>query len=197
MFNLIKRDIILQKKLLIFFIPFIIFFIYFWSSPAFIFVVSALYMPFNALSYDEQTDTDKLLNSLPYKRKEIIASRYVGTIIFMLVSFALAAVLMFMFNETFSVNDILMASAAFLVFASITFPLFHVFQHGNISIIITIIFIISVALISLLSELFMQFPNLLELMNDTFFISALTIRSLIIYGMSWTLSHRLYLRKDF
>lgn len=197
MVNLIKRDIILQKKLLIFFVPFIIFFIYLGASPFLTLVVSAFYIPFNALAYDEQTDTDKLLNSLPYKRKEIIASRYVGTIIFMLVSFILVALLMFMFNESFSVNDILMASAAFLVFVSITFPLFHIFEQGNISTIIIIVFIVSIILLNVLSELLMQFPSLLELMNDTLFISALTIGSLIIYGMSWMLSYRLYLRKNF
>jgi len=35
-----------------------------------------------ALSYDEKDNANILLNSLPYTRKEIVSSRYVGVLIF-------------------------------------------------------------------------------------------------------------------
>ena len=80
MFNLIRRDVILQKRQLLFFIPFILFFIFTNSHPVLTFLVASIFIPFNAYAYDEKAETNVLLNSLPYTRKEIIASRYLGAV---------------------------------------------------------------------------------------------------------------------
>lgn len=78
MFHLIKRDVILQKKQLLIFIPFILFFIFMDVHPVLTFLVASVFIPFNTYAYDEKAETNILLNSLPYTRKEIIASRYLG-----------------------------------------------------------------------------------------------------------------------
>src|SRR5690625_7695346 len=73
MFNLMRRDLIIQKWQLLVFIPFILVFILTNSHPILTFLVSSFYIPFNAYYYDEKAETNILLNSLPYTRKEIIA----------------------------------------------------------------------------------------------------------------------------
>ncbi|SKC12866.1 ABC-2 family transporter protein [Lysinibacillus sp. AC-3] len=73
MLNLIRRDVILQKKHLLVFIPFILVFVIFDTSPVLVFLVASIFIPFNTYGYDEKAETDILLNSLPYTRKEIIS----------------------------------------------------------------------------------------------------------------------------
>lgn len=54
MFNLIRRDAILQKRQLLVFIPFIVFFIVMNIDSVFIFLVASIFIPFNAYAYDEK-----------------------------------------------------------------------------------------------------------------------------------------------
>lgn len=95
MTNLIRRDLIIQKSQLYLFIPCILFFIFAGTHlPAFfIFVFAGFFIPINAYSYDEKVETNILLNSLPYTRTQIIASRYIGAIFYMAVSIGIAIVL--------------------------------------------------------------------------------------------------------
>ena len=86
MFNLIRRDVILQKKQLLFFIPVILVFIIAGAPPILTFLVASIFIPFNTYAYDEKVETNILLNSLPYTRKEIIASRYLGAIVYMILA---------------------------------------------------------------------------------------------------------------
>lgn len=91
MFHLIKRDVILQKKQLLIFIPFILFFIFMDVHPVLTFLVASVFIPFNTYAYDEKAETNILLNSLPYTRKEIIASRYLGAIFYMSIAIVLTS----------------------------------------------------------------------------------------------------------
>ena len=48
--------------------------------PVLTFIVASVFIPFNTYAYDEKAETNILLNSLPYTRNEIIASRYLGAV---------------------------------------------------------------------------------------------------------------------
>ena len=132
MFNLIRRDVILQKRQLLLFIPFIVFFIIMDANPALIFLVASLIIPFNTYAYDEKAETNILLNSLPYTRTEIIASRYLGAIIYMVLAIGVTSLTLFAFNKPFTMTDIAIGSGLFLLFAAFTFPLFYIFKPGYI-----------------------------------------------------------------
>ncbi len=198
MYNLIRRDVILQKKHLIAFIPFIIFFIIMGAPPAMIYLVASIFIPFNTYAYDEKAETNILLNSLPYTRKEIIASRYLGAIVYMLVSIGLVSLALFLFNKPFTLTDIAIGGGLFLFFSAITFPLFHLFKPGYITTVILIGFVMAT-----LSTKYIPAEVVTTVSNYLFSLSATTLYMgaavvvMVFYLVSWTVSTIIYQRKAF
>ena len=101
MYNLIKKDLVIQKTQILLFIPFIMFFAIFADhmSPAFVFLLASTYIPLNGYIYDEQVESNILLNSLPYTRKEIVAAKYIGAIAYMIVSIGIASIIFYIFSS--------------------------------------------------------------------------------------------------
>lgn len=201
MFNLIRRDVILQKRQLLIFLPFIVFFILMDSHPALIFLVSSIFIPFNTYAYDEKAETNILLNSLPYTRKEIIASRYIGAIVYMVLSISLASLALFIFGKSFTLTDIAIGGGLFLLFAAFTFPLFYIFKPGYISAVVLISFLV---LAGVGPQIVMWLAKHLTAITD--FISSLSIQMiytgatvavLAAYLLSWGVTHGIYHRKVF
>lgn len=201
MLNLIKRDIIIQKKLLLTFIPFIVFFIIMDSHPIFIFLVSSIFIPFNALAYDEKTNVNILLNSLPYTRKEIVASRYFGGVVFMVISIGLTAVVLLIAGKSFSISDMTISAGLFLLFSAISFPIFYIVKQGQITPFLIIGFILlggaGPAAIRLLGDRAQSFTDfILELPLTTVLIS-FSVIALFFYAVSWRVAAAAYERKAF
>jgi len=201
MLNLIRRDVILQKRQLLIFLPFIVFFILMDSHPALIFLVSSIFIPFNTYAYDEKAETNILLNSLPYTRKEIIASRYVGAVVYMALSIALASLGLLLFGKSFTLTDIAIGGGLFLLFSAFTFPLFYIFKPGYISAVVLISFLV---LASVGPKIMIWFAGHLTAITD--FIAKLSISVLytgtavaifVVYVISWIITHSIYQRKVF
>lgn len=201
MFNLIRRDLILQKKMLLTFVPFIVLFIIMGSNPALIFLVASIFIPFNAYAYDEKAEVNILLNSLPYTRKEIIASRYLGAIVYMGLAIGLTSLALFLFNKPFTMTDIAIGGGLFLLFAAVTFPLFYIFKPGYITTVVIIGFLV---LAGIGPSIVMYLANHLTAITD--FIASLSMATLytgaaiiviIIYAASWGVTTIIYQQKAF
>ncbi|SDL15727.1 ABC-2 transporter permease [Lacicoccus qingdaonensis] len=199
MLYFLKRDLILQKKLLWLYVPFILIFVFTWSSPFLIFTVAALYIPYNALAYDEQVNSDKLLNSLPYTRLEITLYRYLGTLVYTAVSILLVSMILMLFDKPFTVYDIGIGVSFFLLIASFTYPLFQIFKQGNITTIIIVAFVLSIGLLSTLSEYLDDFSNAIanSAIDQSLLFTVLILSVLIIYFISWFITYSIYRTKDF
>lgn len=199
MVYLLRRDLILQKRMLWLYIPFILIFVFTWSSPFLIFTVAALYIPYNALAYDEQVNSDKLLNSLPYTRLEITLYRYLGTLVYTLISVLVVSLILILFDKPFTLFDIGIGISFFLVIASFTYPLFQIFKQGNITTIIIVAFVLSVGVLSSVSEYLGDFGSILSnssISQPLLFLS-LMLSVLAIYFMSWLITYKIYSKKDF
>lgn len=201
MLNLIRRDAILQKKQLLIFLPFILFFVVLGMSPVFIFLVASIFIPFNAYAYDEKAETNILLNSLPYTRKEIITARYLGAIIYMVISIGLSSLLMIIFSKPFAMTDIAIGTGLFLLFAALTFPLYQVFKPGSITTVILITFVLSTGLmrwiISNAAEHIISITDFIANVSAPALYGVPTFIILVMYAASWTLSTVIYERKAF
>lgn len=201
MFNLIRRDVILQKRQLLLFIPFIVFFIIMEANPALIFLIASLMIPFNTYVYDEKAETNILLNSLPYTRTEIIASRYLGAIIYMVLAIVATSLILFAFNKPFTMTDIAISSSLFLLFAAFTFPLFYIFKPGYIFPVIMITFLL-LAGIGPNIMLFLA-AHLTPVTDFIFNLSVIalytgaTLGIMIVYVISWGITNIIYQRKAF
>lgn len=200
MFNLIRRDAILQKKQLFVFMPFILFFIVMNSDPAFIFLVASIFIPFNAYAYDEKAETNILLNSLPYTRKQIIASRYLGAIVYMGLSIGVTSIALFVSDKPFTITDVAIGSSLFLAFVALTFPLFYIFR-GSITVVILITFIVLTGtappLVTFLAE---QLPTITDfivsLSTPALYLGVASVIALL-YAVSWSITTVIYQRKAF
>lgn len=203
MTNLIRRDLIIQKSQLYLFIPCILFFIFAGTHlPAFfIFVFAGFFIPINAYSYDEKAETNILLNSLPYTRTQIIASRYIGAIFYMAVSIGIAIVLFSLFNHAFTWADIGIGIGITLTLFAIAFPLFYLLKPGHIGTAIVIGFV----LVVVLSQVTMTFleehlTSIVQFLSSAstpaLYISSAGI-IIMLYAASWLFSQMIYQRKAF
>ena len=201
MLNLIKRDVILQKRQLVIFIPFILVFIIMGAHPALIFLVASIFIPFNTYAYDEKVETNILLNSLPYTRTEIIASRYLGAIVYMILSIGVTSLALLAFNKHFTMADIAIGSGLFLLFAALTFPLFQVFKQGYITTVILISFIlltwISRPVALYMNEHLTAIIDFIDHTSVTVLYTGATLFILAIYSISWGITNIIYQRKAF
>ncbi|WP_404406305.1 ABC-2 transporter permease [Jeotgalibacillus malaysiensis] len=201
MLNLIRRDIILQKRQMIIFIPFILFFVLTGVPPILTFFVASFFIPFNAYAYDEKTDANILLNSLPYTRKQIVAARYVGALVFMFVASVLVALSMMIFNRSFSLTDAAIGALAFLLFGAIAFPLFYILKQGYITLVLMFVVIVggimSQPVIRFLSNHLTAITTFFIETPDTSLYSGAAIIILLIYAASWTFTTIIYQKKAF
>lgn len=201
MLNLIKRDVILQKRQLVLFIPFILVFILVGTPPVLIFLVASIFIPFNTYAYDEKVETNILLNSLPYTRTEIIASRYLGAIAYMILSIGVTSLALLAFNKHFTISDIAIGSGLFLLFAALTFPLFQIFKQGYITIVILISFIlltwISRPIALYMNEHLSTIIDFVDHTSVTVLYTGATLFIMLIYIISWGITHIIYQRKAF
>ncbi|MFJ7734735.1 ABC-2 transporter permease [Lysinibacillus sp. NPDC097287] len=200
MFNLIRRDLILQKRQILIFIPFIAVFIISDSHPALIFLVASIFIPFNTYTYDEKAETNILLNSLPYTRKEIIASRYIGAIVYMGLSIGITSIALFVFDKPFTITDMAIGSGLFLSFVALTFPLFYIFR-GKISMVIMIIFILSAIIgppiVLYLAEHLTTITDFIVSLSIPALYTGVAAVILILYAASWSVTTIIYQRKAF
>src|SRR5699024_11880079 len=113
MINLIRRDLIIQKWQLLFFIPSILVFALTYMPAILIIIVASIFIPFNTLYYDERAETNILLISLPYTRKEIIASRFLGVIVYLCVSIMIVSLLLLLFQKSITLTYIISSNVLF------------------------------------------------------------------------------------
>ncbi|MBW8351171.1 ABC-2 transporter permease [Bacillus sp. IITD106] len=201
MFNLIRRDVILQKRQLLIFIPFIAFFIIMDSHPALIFLVASIFIPFNTYAYDEKTETNILLNSLPYTRKEIIASRYLGAIVYMVLAIGVTSLALFALNKQFTMTDIAIGCGLFLLFSAFTFPLFHIFKPGYITTVVLISFILLAGIVPpivmFLAEHLTAITDFILKLSVSALYTGAAVVIMTLYAVSWIVTNIIYQRKAF
>lgn len=201
MFNLIRRDVILQKRQLLIFIPFILFFIIMDVHPALTFLVSSVFIPFNTYAYDEKVETNILLNSLPYTRTEIIASRYLGAIFYMIIAVGVTSLALFIFNKPFAMTDIASGSSLFLLFAAFTFPLFYIFKPGHITMVVIISFLVLTAIgpsvVTFLAEHLTAITDFIHNLSMPVLYTGAALVIMVAYTISWTVTTIIYQRKAF
>lgn len=201
MIHLIKRSLIVQKWQLLIFVPFILVFVLTDLPPILTFVVASTFIPYNALTYDEQAETDILLNSLPYTRKEVITARYLGATFYMTLSIAITSVLLFLFQKPFMISEIIIGAGLFLLFVALTFPIYTLLRNGNITLFILLGFLLLVWLVKpIVSFLMTYFPTLILFITSLSSVLMYVIGSVMVvtfYILSWIISMNIYERKVF
>lgn len=171
------------------------------SHPALIFLVASIFIPFNTYAYDEKAETNILLNSLPYTRKEIIASRYFGAIIYMVLAIGVTSLALFVLNKSFTMTDMAIGSGLFLLFASFTFPLFHIFKPGYITTVVLISFIVIAGvgphIVLFIAERLTVITDFILNLSRSALYTGAAVAILTLYAASWGITTVIYQRKAF
>ncbi|QPQ28863.1 ABC-2 transporter permease [Lysinibacillus sp. JNUCC 51] len=204
MVNLIFKDILIQKKVILFYIATIILYLLINVSLVKIGFLYSLAFITMSFSYDEKDNANILLNSLPYTRKQIVSSRYIGSLIYTSLIIIITYLGNFFLNgkETlFLLKDILIIIGLVMVAMSFILPICYKFKTQSLMIASGTLFGIYMVTIKYLfpslndtlRELTQKFLTLQE--TQMYFVAILTI--IILYVGSWLLSIRIYTRKVF
>ncbi|WP_080875650.1 ABC-2 transporter permease [Oceanobacillus timonensis] len=203
MINLIRRDLIIQKFQLYLFLPCILVFIFAGShmSAFVIFIFAGFFIPINAYSYDEKVETNILLNSLPYSRTQIVASRYIGAIFYMAACIGSTTALFHVFNRPFTWADAAIGAGITLILFALAFPLFYLLKPGHIGTAV----VIGIVLLAILSGPATRFIGEYVTPVADFFANTSTVTLYgsglgiiaVLYAASWLCSHVIYQRKAF
>lgn len=203
MFNLIKKDLMIQKGELLVSVAIVVLYAIFARqlSPFFIFLVASIFLPLNAYINEEKTNINILWNSLPYTRREIVAAKYVGAVLFMILSIGAAGIILYFFNYSYTIRDMAIGAGLFLIFAAFTFPLFYILKPGYIGTAIMIGFLVfSFALSSIVPFVTENLTVIIHFLAGfstlTLYLSGAVI-AISLYILSWTVSQFVYQRKVF
>ena len=222
MLNLLKKDIIIQKKTLLttFFIT-ILFSVTFSSfKPASLGlymiapVVVAYTLIMNAVAYDEKNNCEFVLNSLPLERSDIVISKYISIFVFIIIGFIYSVLIGFIgkttglqiYNISISLLDIVLTLTAACIYGSIYFPLYFKFGYIKMKIINTILFMLLMLLPTIGFNYAIENPNNPLVQKINYLVantSRLTQNSLaLIIGLiflliSLIISIRIYNNKEF
>ncbi|MBW9146607.1 ABC-2 transporter permease [Clostridium sp. CM027] len=222
MLNLIKKDILIQKKTIIFALLYAILASAFFSpilpkgfglyvlSPM---VITYLFITL-AVQYDDKNNSEVILNSLPLKRSDIVIAKYISTFAFGLIGIICSTLVGFIGNTTrltmfigsISLLDIVLVTMFTCIFSSIFYPVYFKFGVARMKIFTVLIFLVLFFVPSSLIDYIAKNPNNISVQKFTYFVnntSSLTQNSLaLIIGLiflliSLMISIRIYNNKEF
>ncbi|MCY8065393.1 ABC-2 transporter permease [Bacillus haynesii] len=202
MFNLILKDIILQKKTLA--ASFLVLCVYLMLdiSPIWIGVVFSIVISMYAFSIDEKSSIHMLLNSLPYTRKEIVSSKYIVVVLFTCMVAAAIFIANFIIHRELTIwKDILLMVAIVMTAASFMLPFCYKFKSNyllNVSIVAFGLYMLTVNfIVQNLNDQIREFVDMLLALHNTSLYLIVAISIITLYGCSWLLSIRIYRNKVF
>ncbi|WP_242219349.1 ABC-2 transporter permease [Bacillus cereus group sp. BfR-BA-01380] len=208
MYNLILKDFRLQKLMMLLYLLGICFFIGTFGRFGFTVVLVAGSYMINLHYYDEKNNSHKFINSLPYSRKTIIMSKYVGTVLctllVVLFSLLIQAVIQVAFPtygvEIETPRTIVVSVLTVMLFTSIYLPFCYRFTNKYLLAAISFIFIIAVAFWKMI-EGYLNIISLIHSITTQFTTNQLiilaSIVTILIFIGSYFLTVRIYRRTDF
>lgn len=204
MINLILKDVLIQKKIILFYIATII--IYLLAGvPSLIplgFLYSVIFI-LNAFAYDEKDNANMLLNSLPYTRKEIVSSKYIGSLIFTTIFVFMIYAGDFLINGNgglFIWKEMLFIIGLVMVAISFMFPISYKFKTHYLLIALGVllgIYMFTISLLVPINDILRELARKFLTLHETQMYSIAIITTVILYIGSWLLSIRIYEKKVF
>ncbi|WP_307893145.1 ABC-2 transporter permease [Bacillus swezeyi] len=202
MFNLIRKDIVLQKNTLAALFLGLCVYLILDASPIWVGIAFSIAISMNAFSIDEKSSIHILLNSLPYTRKEIVSSKYIVVALF---TFMVAACIfignIIIHGEFILWKEILLMVAIVIVAASFMLPFCYKFKSNYLLIASIVAFGVYLLAVNFvfhnLNDKMREFIHMLLTLQNTPLYLIVAISVITLYGCSWLLSVRIYRNKVF
>jgi len=202
MFNLIRKDIVLQKKMLMIMLPVIVIYLILGTSSIWVGILISIVMIMDAFSSDEKTSINLLLNSLPYTRKEIVSSKYIGAIFLTcVVVFIIFIGNLVIHQEITAWIELAFIVSVVMVFISLIFPFSYKFKSKYLLFASIVFFAIYLLVIKFfipnLFDEIREYVGILLTLQSTQFYLLIAFSIIVLYVCSWLLSIRIYRKKVF
>lgn len=206
MLGLIKKDfLIIKNNLKLIIVMLMVFFIMALGGqfnisfiPTFIIVMLFI----STFSYDEYNNWDAYAITLPGGRKSIVKSKYIISLFLTLLSAVITVLLnclISVINNT-DVNEfissLLGSICAIVIIQSIMYPLIFKFGMEKGRIVLFILVFVMVGVISLLKNI-IKTPNILVVLFNDYWFIVIPIILVISLLISYKISEKIYLKKEF
>lgn len=192
---------ILQKKTLPFMLLFLFIYLFVNVSTSWVAIVFCIVIIMNAFQTDETSSANLLLNSLPYTRKEIVSSKYIGALIFIFLTLLTIFIGNWMIHREIMQWEVLLFITSIVMgLISFAFPFSYLFNSKYLLIGFGGVFVVYMVTLSFIPNLNDRVRELvqtvLSLDNSLFYLGIILSVGLL-YVLSWILSIRIYSRKVF
>ena len=202
MYQLVKKDLIIHKKMLMGMFLVLLIYMYIDIPIIFLGLLFSMTLTLNLFSTDEKRHAQMLLSSLPFTRKEIVSSKYISAILFILLIVLAITGGSLLFQQVLPNGfHLLMIAIGSLFVVSFMYPVAYKFTSKYVNITFFTCFGLYLAIIMFF------IPNLNDQIRETFTkIMSLGESQLILYAgltlvityiLSWLLSIRIYEKKVF
>ena len=212
MFNLIRKDIIVLKNTILIFIPAILVYLVADMSSVWVGFFFSLVVIIGAFGTDEKPAINNFLNSLPYTRKEIVSSKYIGALIFTFIIVSALFIGNFIIHkEIIDWKELVLIVGLVLLFVSFYFPFSYKFKGqyflngtlviGAAALLVTNFILPKLGLViddrMNIGEKIEWIIQKLFSLQDVQLYGLIAIVIIVLYACSWLLSIRIYSKKVF
>jgi len=209
MYGLIKKELLMIKQNLK--ILLLVFFLFFGmtimneSDMTFILPFMAVMISISTFSYDNYNKWDAYAVTIPNGRKNVVRAKYISTLIFVVISFIIAMLSIFIISQcginidlSSSIIELIGCLFAVFLIMSIMFPIMYKFgvEKGRIALFIMTFGITGLALL-ISQNISINIPsNIIDFCQHYYKILIPIITCLGIY-LSYKISERFYSKKEF
>ncbi|MFJ7973868.1 ABC-2 transporter permease [Psychrobacillus sp. NPDC096389] len=202
MWNLIRKDIALQKKTLMILLLPLFAYLFLGSSTIWIGVLFCIALIMQGFSMDEKSSSNLLFNSLPYTRKEIVSSKYIGACVFIFLVLATIFIgNLIIHKEMIQLEQLLFTMSIVMLFISFAFPFSYLLTSQYLMIAFAVLFVLYFIIVNMfipnLNDRIRELVHTVLSLDNSLFYLIVVVSVLLIYILSWMLSIRIYSRKVF
>ncbi len=192
---------ILQKKTLPFMLLFLFIYLFVNVSTSWVAIVFCIVIIMNAFQTDETSSANLLLNSLPYTRKEIVSSKYIGALIFIFLTLLTIFIGNWMIHREIMQWEVLLFITSIVMgLISFAFPFSYLFNSKYLLIGfggVFVIYMVTLSFIPNLNDRVREVVQTVLSLDNSLFYLAIILSAALLYVLSWILSIRIYSRKVF
>lgn len=202
MLHLIRKEIVLQKKTLMIMLPLLLIYLSLVDSTIWAGVLFCITIIMQSFSMDEKSSIHLLLNSLPYSRKEIVSSKYIGACVFtFLILLTIFIGNLIIHREIIEWEQLLFITSIVAVFISFAFPFSYLFKSQYLMFAFVVSFILYFIIVNKfipdLNDRLREVIQMILSFDNSLLYLGVMLSVVLLYIFSWMFSVRVYSRKVF
>jgi ABC-2 type transport system permease protein len=202
MLNLVRKDLALQKKTLMILLPLLFVYMFIDISPIWVGALFSITLITTTFAMDDKSSIHLFLNALPYTRKEIVASKYIGAVVFtLLVLLTITTGNLLIRREWVQWEQLLFIALIVALVISFAFPFSYLFKSQYLMAFFTALIVLYFVIVNLfipdMNDRIRALVQSALSLDQTYLYMAVIAAVSLLYAASWMLSTAIYRRKVF